>query len=274
MATGWQPYSIKVGKTWYSYGRLEPFGTALGTVADAVELADSASDSEASALWRKAALGFAKNITSKTFLSGLSGAIDALQDPERYGDNLIGQLAGSVVPAGVAGLARAKDETVRDTKTVEATVKGRLPGVRETVMPKRDVFGQPIAATGNFWSRFLSPVDVSPPRGGPIERMIVELGSDIAPLRDQVTVPGPIVDKTVKLTPEQYDRLQVLAGEGVKQMLSKFEEKYPRIQTMPKPTQLRLVRDLVNEGRDIGKERFIGEAGMKNLIAQGKDKKL
>ncbi|MGQ0669369.1 MAG: hypothetical protein ACT4PO_06815, partial [Actinomycetota bacterium] len=37
--TGWQPYSVKIGNQWVSYGRLEPLGSILGMAADFVEIA-------------------------------------------------------------------------------------------------------------------------------------------------------------------------------------------------------------------------------------------
>ena len=39
LANGWQPYSVKIGDTWYSYRRLDPFASILGPTADLVELA-------------------------------------------------------------------------------------------------------------------------------------------------------------------------------------------------------------------------------------------
>ena len=37
MASGWQPYSIKVGDKWYSYNRIQPLGTLLGMAADVAD---------------------------------------------------------------------------------------------------------------------------------------------------------------------------------------------------------------------------------------------
>ena len=38
MATGWRPYSIKIGNTWYSYRKMDPAGTMLGVIADFHEM--------------------------------------------------------------------------------------------------------------------------------------------------------------------------------------------------------------------------------------------
>ena len=41
LASGWQPYSIKIGDTWYSYQRLQPVGTLIGMAADMHDIADN-----------------------------------------------------------------------------------------------------------------------------------------------------------------------------------------------------------------------------------------
>ena len=42
IATGWRPYSIKIGDKYISYQRLDPFSTVLGLAADTVEFAKEA----------------------------------------------------------------------------------------------------------------------------------------------------------------------------------------------------------------------------------------
>jgi hypothetical protein len=268
LATGWQPYSVKIGEKWYSFGRLEPFGTALGTVADAVELSDAAKTEELKQLSAKAALGFAKNITSKTFLQGMSNLIDALQDPARSGESFIGQTLGSFVPGGVAQATRAADETMRETRGILETIRARIPGQREELFPKRDVRGEPIKAQGNFWTRFLSPVEPSEPRGGPIERLIVQLGAEPGPVRDTIQISNPrnvLESKTFKLTPEQLDRLQVVSGKFVDRGLKELEARYPRLQAMPPEAQLRLLKEVIDQGRALGRVQFLREMGPANL---------
>ena len=36
--SGWQPYSLKVGDTYYPYGRIEPLAMIFGTVADFTDM--------------------------------------------------------------------------------------------------------------------------------------------------------------------------------------------------------------------------------------------
>src|SRR5687768_10912177 len=45
--TGWKPYSVRIGDTYYSYGRLSPLGSLLGMVADYTEIRGSIDDAKA-----------------------------------------------------------------------------------------------------------------------------------------------------------------------------------------------------------------------------------
>lgn len=45
-AEGWQPYSIKLGDTFYSYKRLDPFAMTLGVAADLATLSDGMSEKQ------------------------------------------------------------------------------------------------------------------------------------------------------------------------------------------------------------------------------------
>src|SRR3546814_1171738 len=64
-------------------------------------------------------IAVAKNITSKTWLSGLSDFFDVLSDPERYGRNYVARLAGSMaVPAMVSQMASATDPNLREARNI------------------------------------------------------------------------------------------------------------------------------------------------------------
>ena len=50
MMTGWQPYSFKIGDTYYSYARIEPLGSLFGMAADAADLIGQLPQKEAEQL--------------------------------------------------------------------------------------------------------------------------------------------------------------------------------------------------------------------------------
>jgi proteasome lid subunit RPN8/RPN11 len=254
-ATGWQPYSFKVGKKWVSYARIEPLSTVLGLAADATEIADHANDEEWGKISTAVGLGLSKNLTSKTFLTGLSDALEALHDPERYGQKLVSSFAGSVVPSVAAQTARAMDPKIREAKGIIERIKSRIPKVREQVKAKRDIRGAEVPATGNFWERLVSPVETSPERGGEIEKLIVDLGASVGPVRDTMLIKG----KRLRLDSKQHDRLQQLTGQAVDERLSDMEEEIDDLREMPREEAAARVKAQIERGRASGRRQFIAE---------------
>lgn len=78
-----------------SYSRFDPVSTLIGVAADFAEAGQWATKKEADANALNLAMGVAKNITNKTWLSGLSDAFDVLSDPQRYGKGYVQKLVQS-----------------------------------------------------------------------------------------------------------------------------------------------------------------------------------
>lgn len=159
-AAGRQPYSVKIGDKYYSYSRLEPIGSIMGMSADFM---NSVTDDERTLNKKAAAIALAvtKNIASKTFMSGISKMLDAISEPERYGDQYIEQLAGSVIPSGVAAIARATDPYMREVKTPLQAIKARIPYLSQDLPERIGAFGKPVERPGSTLQRLLSPVTVT-----------------------------------------------------------------------------------------------------------------
>jgi hypothetical protein len=159
-ATGWQPYSLKIGGKYVSYNRLEPVGSVVGMSADFVN-AMRDDDSQLNEKAGNIIMSFSRNIASKTFLQGISGVLDAISDPERYGGNYMEKLSGSVVPSIVAAGARAVDPFVREVETPLEAIQARIPFASKNLPTKVGAFQMPIERPGGTLSRFLSPVSIS-----------------------------------------------------------------------------------------------------------------
>ena len=88
-ASGWQPYSVKIGDVYYSYDWIDPFATIMGLSADMAELAERAGEDYEQGvidLSQAAAMIFssiAENLMSKLSLRGASQLIEAVSDPAR-----------------------------------------------------------------------------------------------------------------------------------------------------------------------------------------------
>ena len=159
-ASGWQPYSIKIGDTYYSYSRLEPLGSILGLTADFVNTVKYADEKTYNEIASELVLSVTKNLSSKTFLSGLSKFMDALSDPEHYGATYIEQLAGSLVPSGVAAVARSTDPYMREVESPLDSMKARIPMLSKTLPYREGAYGVPVENQGGLLN-MISPIKVS-----------------------------------------------------------------------------------------------------------------
>jgi len=132
IASGLPEYSVKIGDTWYSYARIEPLATVMGTVADGTiaiknYFDKNPLDRKVKDLTLDVVGGITKNIASKTFLEGISGVLQAIHDPERYGGSFINSFAGLLVPSFAAAPARSQDPNMRVVTNFGEAVQNRIP---------------------------------------------------------------------------------------------------------------------------------------------------
>ncbi len=138
--------SIKIGNKWRSVFVLGPVGNVLligGYFQQALEESGSPSEAIVTAM-----SGGAKSLTEQTFVTGMSQAIDAIKDPERSFDRFFSSMAGSAVPTIIADFAKATDEIERKSTGPWERIVSRLPGARQTLEPRVDVFGQDLPRYG------------------------------------------------------------------------------------------------------------------------------
>jgi hypothetical protein len=238
---GWQPYSFKIGDRYYSFSRMEPYATLFGMTADMVEMAGERSDLEIDAMAKALVLSFAKNMTNKTYLTGVSDALEAITDPDKGGGRFVHRFVGSWVPAGAAQLTRLMDPTLRDTygptsrgeanplvreaKSMLREMRSRTPGLSKDLPPRRNLWGDPILLEGGLGPDLISPIYESTEKPSPVDDEILRnrislsmpprflygsRPSDDIPMRDESSRTG------IPLTPKEYDFLvRVAAGQKV-----------------------------------------------------------
>lgn len=181
--TGWQPYSIKVDDTWYSYSRFEPISTVLGMSADMAEILsnyesyDIDAQNEVDELSTAIIASIGNQVVGKTFLSGIADLTEMLSDPKRYSAAYLRRYAGSIVPAGVAALERADDPTLNYTFNMIDQVKSRIPGISKDLPARLNVYGEKIktfypnekdlvGATMERMASLFNPIYYSKEKGG------------------------------------------------------------------------------------------------------------
>lgn len=125
--------SVLIGGKWRALGSLGPLGAVL-----------SLGGGIASGGLVQGAGQAVKSLEDQPYVSGLTQAASALQDPGRYLSSLEKQYAGSLVPTAVAQTASVSDKLARQANTPIDTVKSKIPGLRESLAPKKNAFGQNI----------------------------------------------------------------------------------------------------------------------------------
>jgi N12 class adenine-specific DNA methylase len=187
--TGWEPYSVKLGDTYVSMARLEPFGTHLGWAAD---LAEAQNVRGAGELYDKLIQGVSLNIVNKTYLQGAIGLAEAVGDPERYGAAFGRKTLGAFVPNILAQAARAIDPNVRETDTIEGTLLSRVPILSMSLPPQRAGTGEIITREEHPLSRWLNPFRYSVEKGpeANLERIFLDTGYVPQKAPRTVTIPG------------------------------------------------------------------------------------
>jgi len=239
-ATGWQPYSVKIGGAYYSYARLDPLATTIGVAADMAEVSKEMGQPESDKVAAMIVASLSRNLVNKTYLSGLSDLIQAVQDPERYGERWVQSLAGSAIPTVSAQVAREADPYLREARTILDTFRSRIPGLSQSLPPRRDIWGQPIRLEGGIGPDLMSPIAVSASRDDATTNELVRLG--IAPSNPPRKLRG------VELSAEQYDRFASRAGQTAKSNLDRLTMT-PSYQALPDFAKGRVFRSIIAGAR-------------------------
>lgn len=264
--SGWQPYSVRVGETYYSYGRLEPLGMLLGISADMVAVSDAIDGPDADKLAALITGSVSKNLVSKTWLSGLSDLIQAVQDPDRYGERWVQRLAGTLVPTGVAQAARVEDPYLREAQGIVDVWKSRIPGLSDDLLPRRDVWGEPIMLEGGVGPDIVSPIYQSKLSDDPVNRELIALG--VFPSRLDKRIRG------VELSPEQYEEFQKIAGPLTKHTLDNLVSQ-PNWPSIPVFARQEIVGRTINETRSAARMMMLARyPEIASAIAQSQVEKI
>jgi hypothetical protein len=145
-ATGWSPYSLKIGDRFFSYHRFEPVGMAAGLVADTVhgmQHGDSEVVTQSKA--DTAVKHIMRNLDDMPFMGTLANLLQAVHDPAGgRAQSFINREAGSLVPAGVANVAEGIDRTIRRPTTAIQAIQSRIPGLTSAAPPILDLTGHTV----------------------------------------------------------------------------------------------------------------------------------
>jgi hypothetical protein len=277
--TGWQPYSVKLGKRWYAYNRLDPLGSTLGMTADMVEIlqntdgSDPNFDPEEAATAVTAAIG--ANVLNKTYLSGLADFFEAMADPKRRAEGFAQGLAGSLVPAAVNEVAKAQDPYAREVFTMLDAMKKRTPGLSDSLPLRRDLWGRPVETkSGIGWAYdAFSPIYSKKENPEPIDTELMRLEAPLSMPARRVGFDGVTVD--LDRFPGAYSRYLELSGNelkdpawnmGAKEFLNAvvsgdhpMSAVYQMRSDGPDGTKAEMIADVMNRYRAMARRQLLTE---------------
>lgn len=261
---GRQPYSVKIGDTWYSYNRADPFGMTMGFAAD-IQNTLSRGDVSPKDVdeWQEVMAGgiaaIADTATDKTFMRGFSQFNDMLSDPKRYATKEINQVITGFVPfTSLAGWAnRLNDPTVRDARTPLDAISARIPGLADRIIPKRDLWGEvksdPLTLENSF-----NPLRASKQAASPIDAELDRLQVYPDGIGWKASINGTAVNFSDY--PKALDEYRRLAGNGWKHPAWGVGLKDFLDQTVSGEGQMSRVYEMFSDGDQGGKAGFIRKA--------------
>lgn len=190
---GWQPYSIRLQTgtnkdgspqyRWIAYNRMDPVGMYIGFAADLAEFArnndSTAHDSEIGEIVAAAAMGVAKNVTDKSYFTGVARTITAIQEPHRYSERYLNGILSTIIPTGVKQWAMTEDPVARHTWDLTSSLKAKIPYFREGLPPRLDFWGRPISYKSNLGDAYdaVSPIYSSDnTKSNDVDREFVKVG--------------------------------------------------------------------------------------------------
>ena len=268
--TGWQPYSFKVGDQYIAYSRLEPLGMIFGISADFAEISGELDEAQADDIAGRVVGSIAQNITSKTFLRGLSEAIRALDDPDRYGERWIQSYAGTLIPTVAAQVARTEDPVLRDTQTIVDRLKSRLPGFSTSLPARRNLWGEPIVLGGGLGPDIISPIYTSHDRRDRTSEEFARLNVRVGMPQRRISGPNK---ESVELTPEQYWQYVETAGRMAKTILDRVVTD-PGYAELPDDTRREMFERIIRRTRQAARVQLLRDLARSQASERTADSEL
>jgi hypothetical protein len=219
--TGWQPYSFRLGDTYYSYRHLGPLAQLIGTFADGTEIAHEMSQPESDKVAGLLTSSIAHSLIDETWLRTPAEAIMAIEDSQHGRTDNTGRFIrnqlSSFLPFSVAmgQTARATDPYEREARSIIDTIKSKIPGKRESLLPRRDIFGEPIPTPGAFGGAGVTAIYETQVNNDPVLKAMQRVHVFPAPVGRALDMGGV----RVELTDEQHDDYARIAGRTAKLQL-------------------------------------------------------
>ena len=249
-ATGWQPYSIRIGNRWYRYHRAEPLGLLFGLTADAMHGLASGDDPEVvSSKYDNVISHIMRTVDDLPFLSTVSNVVESLHgDPETKVARFLQNEVAGFVPAGLANIAEGIDRTVRKPTSISEAIETRAPGLTGNVAPLIDITGQPVQRPASALGG-INPFPVSLDRKNPVTQELARLGvtvEDLPQPKTRRTATGERVSIGTPPSPAEALILQQQETQKFYELIGRSIQN-PRWQLIPDPEKKLVISALHKE---------------------------
>ena len=199
------PWSIKIGGHWVSYRDFEPFSITFGLISSAMTAIEETGEESADVtdVVGRAVTEMGRFLLDRSFFTGLSDTLSAIQEPERYGSQWLQRMAGAAVPfsALLRQVAQTADPTFRKPEGVVERLESNIPGLTGRVPERVTAFGE----TPERPSPALFPVQISRESQSAVDAELERLNIEVG-----------FVGKTIggqQLTRSQQLQYQTIAGQ-------------------------------------------------------------
>jgi len=254
-AEGIIPNAIKVGDTYYSLNYAGPVGALFNVGKAITDASKEGADAVAAAIAGGTQL--ATGTLEQSFLSGISGALDAIQDPQRYAANFVKSQAGSVIPTLLNDIGNATDETQRQANTAGEAILSRIPGARTVLNAKSDAFGNELTqANDSPIGRLVDPLRPSNAIESPLTDelgRLKEAGQFIYPLTDKTIKAG---GETIKLDADQQKTFNDGVGQETQLIWSNIINS-PEYQALSDEEKKETLANAQTDISAVGKKQFL-----------------
>ena len=253
----WQPYSIKIGDTWHAYSRIEPLGILFGVAADYAEIAGQIEEKEADKIGAAMIASISRNLTSKTWLRGVSDLVQAYTDPGRYGESYIQSMAGTLIPTGVAQVARTMDPELKEARSIIDKLKSRIPGYSADIPARLNLWGEPVVLEGGVGPDIISPIytkKITPDA----------VSTEMARLEMTPGMPNRKLGE-LDLSDQQYRDLVKMAGRRAKMNLDQLVMRDSYL-SLPDFMKKEVIKNTIGSARDEARAFLRSEMSQDELI--------
>lgn len=284
------PMSVRIGSTYYSYARIEPFSTTLGALVDAARKFREEGTGAAFGAFVRAIPPIAAD---KTYLETVGEIYKIAQAQGDIGDKLarmsLYTFVTPMMPNILRSGARSTDDVMRanpvrkydDAGLWEATARSlpyqALPVEAIAPPPKYDLWGRPVEKQAAWFSRLVNPASATQD----VEKVLdldlllrnYQARFERGEIKDngarEITPTSPDYSFTYKgerhyMTDAEYERLQRDAGQlALRSLKGEFSPLQVR---SPEWEDVRKIADEIRSAREIVRNRIINDRRRKGAL--------